>query len=72
MMCMVMKRYLMCFWQALKGQIRHSERLAHLRDRFTEVLKLASADFQSEYGYEIDAPGTANMTVATNWVAEHF
>jgi murein tripeptide amidase MpaA len=43
-----------------------------LRDRFTEVLKLASADFQSEYGYEIDAPGTANMTVATNWVAEHF
>ena len=35
-------------------------------------MKLASADFQSEIGYEIDAPSTANMTIATHWVAEHF
>ncbi len=60
------------FLAGSQGTPSYSERLAHLRDRFTEVLKLASADFQSEYGYEIDAPGTANMTVATNWVAEHF
>ncbi|WP_298738274.1 M14-type cytosolic carboxypeptidase [uncultured Psychrobacter sp.] len=60
------------FLAGSQGAPSYSERLAHLRDRFTEVLKLASADFQSEYGYEIDAPGTANMTVATNWVAEHF
>ena len=60
------------FLAGSQGAPSYSERFAHLRDRFTEVLKLASADFQSEYGYEIDAPGTANMTVATNWVAEHF
>ena len=60
------------FLAGSQGAPSYSERLAHLRDRFTEVLKLASADFQSEYGYEIDAPGAANMTVATNWVAEHF
>jgi len=60
------------FLAGSQGTPSYNERLAHLRDRFTEVLKLASADFQSEYGYEIDAPGTANMTVATNWVAEHF
>ncbi|WP_299069762.1 M14-type cytosolic carboxypeptidase [uncultured Psychrobacter sp.] len=60
------------FLAGSQGAPSYNERLAHLRDRFTEVLKLASADFQSEYGYEIDAPGTANMTVATNWVAEHF
>ncbi|MGP5493704.1 M14 family metallopeptidase [Psychrobacter celer] len=60
------------FLAGSQGTPSYNDRLAHLRDRFSEVLKLACADFQSEYGYEIDAPGTANMTVATNWVAEHF
>ena len=60
------------FLAGSQGTPRYNDRLAHLRDRFSEVLKFACADFQSEYGYEIDAPGTANMTVATNWVAEHF
>jgi murein tripeptide amidase MpaA len=36
------------------------------------VLRLASVDFQSEFGYDVDAPGKANMTLATNWVAERF
>ncbi|MDE0490512.1 M14-type cytosolic carboxypeptidase [Psychrobacter sp. A3] len=60
------------FLAGSQGTPSYNDRLAHLRDRFSEVLKLACADFQSEYGYEIDAPGTANMTVATNWAAEHF
>ena len=60
------------FLAGSQGTPSYNDRLAHLRDRFSEVLKFACADFQSEYGYEIDAPGTANMTVATNWVAEHF
>jgi len=60
------------FLAGSEGAPGYSERLATLRTRFSEVLKLACADFQSEFGYDVDAPGTANMTVATNWVAEEF
>ena len=60
------------FLAGSEGAPSYSDRLAQLRERFSVVLKLACADFQSEVGYDIDAPGTANMTVATNWVAETF
>ena len=60
------------FLAGSQGTPSYSDRLAGLRDRFSEVLKLASADFQTEEGYAIDAPGTANMTIATHWVAERF
>lgn len=60
------------FLAGSQGMPSYNDRLAHLRDKFSEVLKLASADFQSEFGYDIDAPGTANMTIATHWVAERF
>ncbi|MDN3398897.1 M14-type cytosolic carboxypeptidase [Psychrobacter sp. APC 3426] len=60
------------FLAGSQGTPSYNDRLASLRERFSDVLKLASADFQSEFGYDIDAPGTANMTVATNWVAERF
>ena len=60
------------FLAGSEGTPSYNDRLARLRERFSEVLKLASADFQSEFGYEIDVPGTANMTLATHWVAERF
>ena len=60
------------FLAGSQGTPSYNDRLARLRDRFSEVLKIASADFQSEVGYDIDAPGTANMTIATHWVAERF
>lgn len=60
------------FLAGSQGTPSYNDRLAHLRDKFSEVLKLASADFQYEFGYDIDAPGTANMTIATHWVAERF
>lgn len=60
------------FLAGSQGTPSYNDRLAGLRDKFSDVLKLASADFQSELGYDIDAPGTANMTLATHWVAEHF
>lgn len=47
-------------------------RLADLQQQFTDVLSLASADFQTEFGYAKDAPGKANLTVASNWVAQTF
>ncbi len=60
------------FLAGSQGTPNYSDRLARLRDRFSEVLKIASADFQTEEGYDVDAPGTANMTLATHWVAESF
>ncbi|PWK14552.1 murein tripeptide amidase MpaA [Psychrobacter immobilis] len=60
------------FLAGSQGTPNYSDRLARLRDRFSEVLKIASADFQTEEGYDVDAPGTANMTLATHWVAERF
>lgn len=60
------------FLAGSQGTPSYNDRLARLRNKFAEVLKIASADFQTEEGYAIDAPGTANMTLATHWVAEHF
>lgn len=60
------------FLAGSQGTPSYNDRLARLRARFSDVLKLASADFQSEFGYDVDAPGTANMTIATHWVAERF
>ena len=60
------------FLAGSQGTPSYNDRLAHLRDKFAEVLKLASADFQTEFGYGVDAPGTANMGLATHWVAERF
>lgn len=60
------------FLAGSQGTPSYNQRLANLRDKFSEVLKLASADFQTEFGYKVDAPGQANMTVATHWVAERF
>ncbi|MEJ6079523.1 M14-type cytosolic carboxypeptidase [Vibrio sp. 1-Bac 57] len=60
------------FLAGSEGAPSYNLRLAGLRERFSDVLKLASADFQSQFGYDVDAPGEANMTVATNWVAEQF
>lgn len=60
------------FLAGSQGTPSYNDRLTRLRDKFSDALKLASADFQSEFGYDIDAPGTANMTIATHWVAERF
>ena len=60
------------FLAGSQGTPSYNDRLARLRDKFSDALKLTSADFQSEFGYDIDAPGTANMTIATHWVAERF
>ena len=60
------------FLAGSQGTPSYNDRLARLRERFSEVLKLASADFQTEKGYEVNALGKANMSLATNWVAERF
>ncbi|MBW8189605.1 hypothetical protein K0504_01040 [Neiella marina] len=41
-------------------------------DRFKAELVKASPDFQTKFGYDVDEPGQANMTVCTNNIAERF
>ncbi len=49
-----------------------TEKMAKLQNQFGVSLKQANPDFQLEKGYEVDAPGTANMTVCTNYIADTF
>ena len=60
------------FLAGCEGVPSYDERMAKLQQQFVDALLLLSADFQSEFGYDKDEPGKANMTVASNWVAETF
>jgi murein tripeptide amidase MpaA len=43
-----------------------------LFNRFAETLERLSPDFQREQGYEIPAPGQANMSMSTTQLAERY
>lgn len=43
-----------------------------LLNRYKEALKVASPDFQTVYGYPRNPPGTANMGICANYLAETF
>ncbi len=47
-----------------------TEAMVALENDFQAALRQASPDFQSVHGYPKAAPGEANMTMATNYVAE--
>ena len=44
----------------------HAKRLSD----FLEAYKKSTPEFQTKVGYDIDAPGTANLIMCTNYVAE--
>jgi murein tripeptide amidase MpaA len=46
-------------------------RAAQLAD-YQQALVQASPDFQTTHGYPASPPGTANMSMATNWIAQEF
>ncbi len=41
-------------------------------DAYKAALCTASPDFQTQHGYDVDAPGTANLSVCTNYLANEF
>lgn len=43
-----------------------------LQDEYEALLMRASPDFQTEHGYDPVAPGEANMTMCTTFIADHF
>ncbi|MCP3127183.1 M14-type cytosolic carboxypeptidase [Shewanella sp. KJ2020] len=60
------------FLAGCEGVPAYNDRLVQLQADFSQALVLASADFQTEFGYAKDEPGQANLTVASNWVAQTF
>lgn len=49
-----------------------SDRHARLLDAFQAAFVRANPDFQTAQGYQVDAPGQANMTMCTNQIAQRF
>nr|WP_315237028.1 M14-type cytosolic carboxypeptidase [uncultured Albidiferax sp.] len=49
-----------------------SPRIESLQNIFKAAWLAASPDFQTEVGYPRAAPGQANLSLATNWVGQHF
>ncbi|MBD1581630.1 M14 family metallopeptidase [Pseudoalteromonas sp. S16_S37] len=55
-----------------EGIPSYDERLKGLEDDFKAALLTITPEFQDEFGYDKDAPGEANLTVASNAVGEEF
>lgn len=49
-----------------------TQRVLGLQDEYKRLLMRASPDFQIEHGYPPVAPGAANMTMCTTFVADRF
>lgn len=55
-----------------EGITAYSERLAGLENGFKQALLQTTPEFQDEFGYAKDAPGEANLTIASNAVGQEF
>ena len=60
------------FLAGFEGIPRWTERQGALFRRFRETLARRSPDFQVEHGYPVAGAGAANLTMATNQLAERF
>ena len=57
-----------CFIAGAEGTPSWDKRKQQLQDSFCDAFKRSSPDFQTKVGYELDAPGAANMSICTNQV----
>ncbi|NQD37844.1 carboxypeptidase family protein [Permianibacter sp. IMCC34836] len=60
------------FVAGCEGIPAYDERHKKLEDAFKAAWAAVSPDFQDKFGYEKDAPGQANMTLATTWIGQQF
>jgi murein tripeptide amidase MpaA len=60
------------FLAGFEGIPSHSKAQQALYDAYAEALVALSPDFQTEKGYEIAAPGQANLSMSTAQLAERF
>jgi len=60
------------FIAASEGIPSYNDRISAMEQQFKASYMLATPEFQTTYGYDVDEPGQANLTVASNWMAEQF
>lgn len=60
------------FVAGAEGVPSYNAKMAQLEAVFKQSLLAVTPEFQTEFGYELDAPGQANLTIASTWVAEQF
>jgi murein tripeptide amidase MpaA len=60
------------FVAGTEGNPNYDQRIADLENTFKHSLMATTPEFQDVHGYAKDAPGEANMTVATNAVGHKF
>ncbi|MFT5164543.1 MAG: murein tripeptide amidase MpaA, partial [Alteromonadaceae bacterium] len=55
-----------------EGIPSYDDRIAKLENQFKAAYAVVTPEFQDQHGYPKDAPGKADLTIASSWVAEHF
>lgn len=60
------------FCVGTEGNPGYTPRLEALENAFKASWLGTCPDFQTDYGYGRAKPGEANLTLATNWVGQHF
>ena len=60
------------FVAGTEGNPSYNAEIEALENTFKQALLNATPEFQDEFGYDKDAPGEANLTVASNAVGEKF
>ena len=55
-----------------EGTPGYTERVAEMEDTFKNAWLANCPDFQDQFNYGRSAPGSANLALATNWVAQQF
>ena len=60
------------FLAGFEGIPSHTDRQQKLFELFGETLERLSPDFQRSQGYEVSAPGQANMSMSTTQLAERY
>ena len=60
------------FVAGCEGIPSYDQRHKTLEDNFKALLLAITPEFQDQRGYDKDAPGTANLSIASNWVGERF
>lgn len=60
------------FVAGCEGNDSYDEAHALLEKKFKDAYMAISPDFQDQHGYPREQKGKANMTVAANWLGDHF
>lgn len=55
-----------------EGNLSYTDEIQKMEETFKNAFLEVSPDFQTKYGYDIEAKGEANMTVATNAIGDRF